>query len=67
MRFIRFEDDCAYLKLTANPESNAYAEYVTVKSGVKGTNSSNRRSLTVERGGAPVVFEAAGTTHIILD
>lgn len=65
---IHLENDCSHLNFTTtDPESTTSARCITVKSGIRGTNTNNKRTLTVERGGAPVVFEASGTTHIILD
>lgn len=62
------EDDCRYLRLvTTDTLSPIPAMYITVKSGIYGANENNWKTLTVARGDMPVIFEAPGTTHIILD
>ena len=61
-----FGNRCSYIKLvTEDPDTNQ-VQKVVVSEGVKGTFT-NYRELQVSRGAAPVVFEAANTTHIILD
>ena len=68
VKYVRFADDCMYINLINSEiaNSNKYVYNVVVSSGVRGT-SGKHRELDVQRNAAPVVFEAAGTTHIILD
>ena len=65
---IYFKDRCQYINLinaeTASDKN--YVQDITVSIGIKGT-SDNYRELQVARNAPPVVYEAAGTTHIILD
>ena len=73
MKGIHFGLDCEYIKLfdpipfddSLDPETT-WIQDITVSTGVKGTESTYRE-LQVSRNAAPVVFEAANTTHIILD
>jgi hypothetical protein len=62
VRYIRFAEGCQYIKLITEDSSNAYVQDIVVSAGVRGN-----RKLQVSRNAAPVVFEAANTTHIILD
>ena len=65
---IRFNSSCSYIKLL-NTETGSHSNCVrdiVVSVGVGGAYQSPLE-LEVSRNAAPVVFEAAGTTHIILD
>ena len=68
VRYTRFDSGCCYdrLSTTTAGSTSQYIENVTVSSGVSGT-SKQYRMLQVSRNAPPVVFEASGTTHIILD
>jgi hypothetical protein len=66
---VRFANKCSYIKLATPEQSgsdNHYVRNVTVGHGVSGTEA-NPLTLNVSRNAPPVVYEAAGTTHIILD
>ena len=67
-QYIRFADGCRYVKLL-NSESGDYGncvQNITISAGVSGTQKSPLE-LQVSRNAPPVVYEAAGTTHITLD
>jgi hypothetical protein len=66
VKYIRFAEGCQHIKLITEDSSNAYVQDIVVSAGVRGTFN-NYRELQVSRNAAPVVFEAANTTHIILD
>ena len=68
IKYVKFADGCQYIKLL-NTETVGWENYIqniTVSSGVGGTKSAPRE-LQVSRNAPPVIFEAADTTHIILD
>lgn len=54
---------CSQVKLINNEEGKQsnYVQDITISSGIQ------KKELQVSRNAAPVVFEAANTTHIILD
>ena len=67
-KYICFADDCSYVKLL-NSESEAgtnYVQNITISVGISGSRNSPLE-LQVSRNAPPVAYEAAGTTHIILD
>ena len=65
---VHFEANCSFISLldaeTAN--TSGVIRDITVLSGVRGTDDVVKE-LQVTRDAAPVIFEASGTTHIILD
>ena len=65
---VQLSTSCSYIRLKVNETGNSQGDVqnVTVSSGVSGNNL-RLLELEVSRNAAPVVFEAAGTTHIILD
>lgn len=65
---IRFESHCRDIKLLNSETGNDsnYVQNITVSAGISGTEDSPL-GLQVSRNAPPVVYEAAGTTHIILD
>ena len=66
--YTKFNSGCSYIRLlnTETASNDARVQNVVIGPGVCGTYG-NYRELQVQRNAAPVVFEAAGTTHIILD
>ena len=65
---VHFANDCKYINLL-NSETGSYqncVQNITVSAGISGATDSPLE-LQVSRNAAPVVYEAAGTTHIILD
>lgn len=67
VRYNNFAAGISFLNLVGKTSGNSshWLQNVNVCLGV--SNTLNQRTLTVERDGAPAVFEAPGTTHIILD
>ena len=67
-RYIRFADGCTYVKLLNSESGNNTncVQNITISAGVSGTDKSPLE-LQVSRNAPPVVYEAAGTTHITLD
>ena len=66
--YIRFADGCTYVKLLNSESGNNTncVQNITISAGVSGTSKSPLE-LQVSRNAPPVVYEAAGTTHITLD
>lgn len=66
VKYICFENGCQYIKLLNSETDTNCVQDIVVSAGIRGTESAYRE-LQVSRNAAPVVFEAANTTHIILD
>lgn len=65
---VQIGSSCSYIRLFS-AETGAYnnsARYITVSSGISGKYD-NPLILNIERNAPPVIYEAPGTTHIILD
>lgn len=67
-QYIKIGAGCTYINLINNEIGNRtnQVENITCCQGVRGT-SAQPLDLYVQRNAAPVVYEAPGTTHIILD
>jgi hypothetical protein len=65
---LHIADNCKYIKLINDElgNRNSYVRGITIPPDIGGTASAYKE-LQVSRNAAPVVFEAANTTHIILD
>jgi hypothetical protein len=70
VRKIQFNLGCCYIRLvcadTSVPAYDNLIQNITLSAGVSGTYK-EPLELQVTRNAAPVVYEASGTTHIILD
>lgn len=68
MSNIYYANKCAFIQLMDSGgigDDSNYVQNITVSAGIGGT--SDYLILQVSRNAPPVVYEAAGTTHIILD
>ena len=65
---VQFGSSCSYISLfsTETGQHNNRIRYITISSGISGKYG-EPLMLNVERNAPPVVYEAPGTTHIILD